>query len=211
MGQAQTFQHDPQVHKGCYPHCLPWSYQTCLFFFPLPTHLVSLRLIPFFPQTSIYISHFTNTFHDISSLGLMAHLWAPRACCPPPSQILLFCAGSFPGGSDGKESVGDVEDPGSIPRLGRSLGEENGYPLQYSCLENPMDRGACWATVRWVTESDATVATQQGHIILCVLHWIIFISQQGSDSIIYLSFTSPGPNILPHTKQVLNKYLMINK
>ena len=48
----------------------------------------------------------------------------------------------FPGGSDGKASVYDVGDPGLIPGLGRSLGEGNGNPLQYYCLENPMDRGA---------------------------------------------------------------------
>jgi len=48
----------------------------------------------------------------------------------------------FPGGSDGKVSVYDVGDLGSIPGLGRSLGEGNGNPLQYYCLENPMDRGA---------------------------------------------------------------------
>jgi len=48
----------------------------------------------------------------------------------------------FPGGSDSKGSVYNAEDPGSIPRLGRSLGEGNGNPLQYYCLENPMDRGA---------------------------------------------------------------------
>ena len=48
----------------------------------------------------------------------------------------------FPGGSDGKASVYDAGDPGSIPGLGRSLGEGNGNPLQYYCLENPMDRGA---------------------------------------------------------------------
>ena len=48
----------------------------------------------------------------------------------------------FAGGSDGKESAGNAGDPGSIPGSGRSPGEENGYPLQYSCLENPMDRGA---------------------------------------------------------------------
>ena len=47
----------------------------------------------------------------------------------------------FPGGSDGKESACSVRDWGSIPGSGRS-GEGNGYPLQYSCLENPMNRGA---------------------------------------------------------------------
>ena len=48
----------------------------------------------------------------------------------------------FPGGSDAKASVYNVGDPGSIPGSGRSPGEGNGNPLQYSCLENPMDGGA---------------------------------------------------------------------
>ena len=47
----------------------------------------------------------------------------------------------FPGGSDGKASAYNEGDPGLIPGLGRSSGEGNGNPLQYSCLENPMDRG----------------------------------------------------------------------
>ena len=47
-------------------------------------------------------------------------------------------------------STGDIRDMGSIPGLGRSPGEGNGTPLQYSCLENPMDRGAWWATVHGV-------------------------------------------------------------
>ena len=48
----------------------------------------------------------------------------------------------FPGGSDGKESACNVGDPGLIPGSGRFPGEGNSNPLQYSCLENPMDRGA---------------------------------------------------------------------
>ena len=48
----------------------------------------------------------------------------------------------FPRGSDGKESTCNVGDPGLIPGLGRSPAEGNGNPLQYHCLENPMDRGA---------------------------------------------------------------------
>ena len=48
----------------------------------------------------------------------------------------------FPGGSDGKASAYNVEDLGSIPGSGRFLGEGNGNPLQYSCLEDPMDGGA---------------------------------------------------------------------
>ena len=62
----------------------------------------------------------------------------------------------FPGVSDGKESACNAGDLGLIPGLGRSPGEGNGNPLQYSCLENPTDRGAWQATVRGVAESDTT-------------------------------------------------------
>ena len=63
-----------------------------------------------------------------------------------------------PGGSDGKESACNAGDLGSIPGLGRSPGEGNGNPLQYSCLENPMDRGAWWATVHGVTKSQTRLS-----------------------------------------------------
>ena len=59
----------------------------------------------------------------------------------------------FPGGSEDKASACNVGDLGSIPGLGRSPGEGNSKPLQYSCLENPIDRGAWWATVHGVSES----------------------------------------------------------
>ena len=59
----------------------------------------------------------------------------------------------FPGGSEVKASACNAGDLGSIPGLGRSPGEGNGNPLQYSCLENCMDRGAWWATVQGVAKS----------------------------------------------------------
>ena len=59
----------------------------------------------------------------------------------------------FPGGSDGTESACNAEDPGLIPGSGISPGEGNGKSLQYSCLENPMDRGASGATVHGVTKN----------------------------------------------------------
>ena len=64
----------------------------------------------------------------------------------------------FPGGSDGNESAYIEGDSGSIPGLGRSPGEGNGNPLQYSCLENFMDRGAWWATVQGVAKSQTQVS-----------------------------------------------------
>ena len=62
----------------------------------------------------------------------------------------------FPGSSDGKKSTYNAGDLGSIPELGRCCGEGNGYPLQYSCLENSIDRGGWQATVHGVIESDMT-------------------------------------------------------
>ena len=56
-------------------------------------------------------------------------------------------------------NAGDARDAGLIPGLGRSPGEGNGNPLQYSCLENPMDRGAWRATAHGVTEWDTTEVT----------------------------------------------------
>ena len=59
----------------------------------------------------------------------------------------LYQSLGFPGGSEVKASACNVGDPGLIPGSGRSPGEGNGNPLQCSCLENPMDRGAWWATL----------------------------------------------------------------
>ena len=63
---------------------------------------------------------------------------------------------SFPGGADGKEPACNAGDPDLIPESGRSLAEGNGYPLQYSCWNNSMDRWAWWATIHGITESDRT-------------------------------------------------------
>ena len=59
----------------------------------------------------------------------------------------------FLGGSEDKVFACNVEDLGSIPQSGKSPGDGNGNPFQYSCLENSMDRGAQWATIHRVTKS----------------------------------------------------------
>ena len=67
--------------------------------------------------------------------------------------LYLYLLLGFPGGSDGKEFACDDGYPGLIPGLGRSSGEGNGNPLQCSCLENTMDRGAWRATIHRVAQS----------------------------------------------------------
>ena len=71
--------------------------------------------------------------------------------------VVLPTNKGFPGGPAVMNLPANAGHTGSIPGSGRSPGEGNGYPLQYSCLGDPMDRGAWWATVHGVTkESDTT-------------------------------------------------------
>ena len=76
-----------------------------------------------------------------------------------------------PGGSDGKASAYNAGDLGSIPGSGRSPGEGNGNPLQYSCLENPMDGGAWWATVHGVAKSWTRLSDFT--LIMVVVTWVV--------------------------------------
>ena len=78
-----------------------------------------------------------------------------------PAELKFTLHISFPGGSHGKESSCNAGDLGLISGSGRSPGEGKGYPLQYSGLENPMDRGAWQATVHGVAESQTHLATEQ--------------------------------------------------
>ena len=80
-------------------------------------------------------------------------LWKSPWEFPPSRKGLVSLLLDFPGGSAGKKSACNAEDLGLIPGSGRSPGEGNGAPLQYSCLENPMDWGAWWATVHGVAKS----------------------------------------------------------
>ena len=76
-----------------------------------------------------------------------------RVKCSAPWDLFGTSLWGFPGGSDSKASAYNVGDLCSIPGSGRSPGEGNGNPLQYSCLENSMDGGAWWATVHGVSKS----------------------------------------------------------
>ena len=87
-----------------------------------------------------------------------------------PESRTLFNKCLLPGGSDGKASAHNAGDPGSIPGLGRSPGEGNGNPLQYSFLENPMDGGAWRATVCGVSKSQTRLSDFTFTLQLSVLH-----------------------------------------
>ena len=83
---------------------------------------------------------------------------------------------SLTGGSDGMEYAGNAGGLGSTPGLGRSPGEGNGNPLQYSCLGNPTDRAAWWATVHRVAKSQAR-RSDLTFTQLTVFHWLLFLQQ----------------------------------
>ena len=80
--------------------------------------------------------------------------------------MVVYISG-FPRGSEGKVSACNAGDPGSIPGLGRSHGEGNGNPLQYSCLENPMDGEAWWATVHGGLNVSDTTEQLSEQVYIC--------------------------------------------
>ena len=91
----------------------------------------------------------------------------------------------FPGGDSGKERLakaGDVRDMGSIHGLGRSPGEGHGNPIQYSCLENPMDRGIRWAMVHRVAKSQTRLKGLSMH----ANRWCIITAQVAQAQILAL-------------------------
>ena len=100
--------------------------------------------------------------YNFSGLHLWPLLPTPTLCAPiyihtyTHTHTHIYIYIGFPNGSGGKEfayNVADTRDMGSIPRSGRSPGGGNGNPLQYSCLENSMGRGPCWAKVQRVTKN----------------------------------------------------------
>ena len=99
---------------------------------------------------------------------ITSHMPHSTATKPPPTQnqktvlsTQMTLSTLLPGGSDSKDSACSAGDQGSIPEVGRSPGEGNGYPLQSPCLENSMDRGALQATVHGATKSWTRLRTER--------------------------------------------------
>ena len=92
----------------------------------------------------------------------------------PSAPLLSFSSlfnKGFPGGSNRKEPACNAGDLGSIPGLGRSPGEGNGNPLQDSCLENPMDRGARWAVQAISSTSEVFTVEEDFSILAPLTFW----------------------------------------
>ena len=102
----------------------------------------------------------------------------------------------FPGGWNGKESSCNAGNVGSIPGLGRSFGKGNGYPLQYSCLENLTDRGAWWATVHGVAKSQTSTQSLSRRLLLLFSRYVMSYSLQLQElKHTRLSCPSPSPGV----------------
>ena len=98
----------------------------------------------------------------------------------------------FPGGSEGKASNCNAGDLGSIPGSGRPPGEGNGNPLQYSCLENPIDRDAWWATVHGIAKSRTQLSDFTFSISFLSIHKSIkytYLCMYKHLCIVFLNFT----------------------
>ena len=134
---------------------------------------------PSFPPSPNSAVFFSPLSSKSSSLSPLYKLSDPMAEAAAPCLFMAFplpfthhpggwiyrCAApfrGFPGGSHGMESACSAGNPGSILGLERSLGEGKGYPPQYSCLENSMDRGACWAAVHGIKKSQMQLSTHTG-------------------------------------------------
>ena len=103
----------------------------------------------------------------------MTQIWYPISTSPS----------TFSGGSDGKASACSAGDLGSIPGSGRSPGEGNGNPRQYSCLENPMDAGAWWGYSPWGRKESDTTEQLYFHFSLAVIFIISCMIALRSESI----------------------------
>ena len=146
-----------------------------LFVSPQPLHTISYHTFACLWDKILSQWSFNLSFNLIPLLIRMATFCEIRSCLfffilskSCVNVLRLF----YSGGSDGKESACNAGDSGSIPWSGRSPGEGNGYPLQYSCLENPMDCRVHGVTKSWTQLSDFHFPPGKPSGYLCLCIWM---------------------------------------
>ena len=112
------------------------------------------------------------------------------------SVIYLFLI-SFPGGSDSEESAFNTVEPGLISGSGRSPGEGNGNPLQYSCLENSIGRGIWWATVHGVAKSWTRLSNQTFTFRELLYNIVLISAVQQHESAVSIHTSPPSRISIP--------------
>ena len=127
----------------------------CFHCFPIYFPSMSLMLL-----LSVLVYQSSKAFQPFSIRALWLFLFINYQIIEWP----IHCFG-FPGGASDKASARDIRDVGLIPGLGRSPGGGHGNPLKYSCLENPMDRGAWGAIVRRVPKSQTQLKWLSTHTV----------------------------------------------
>ena len=128
LGQEDPLEEEMATHSSVLAWRIPWTEE--------PGRLQSMGLLRVGHDWTTSLSFYTTKYWNILNIDKV-----------------IWWNWDFPGGSDNKEFTCRAEDLSSIPGSGRSPGEGNGHPLQYSGLENPMGRGAWWAAVHGFTKS----------------------------------------------------------
>ena len=154
-------------NKSVFFHTLPCDTFLCLFFPPYLANSMHWEILCVAFSSSLHWEalvwiNFQNIALPLESLysvlnkGNCRHCFSTGGAGGHIPVVKLFVG--FPDGSDRKESACNAGDPGLIPGSERSPGDGGGYPLQYSCLENPMNREARQATVHGVTKSQTRLS-----------------------------------------------------
>ena len=182
---------------------------------PSPSnHLILCRPLLLLPSVFSSIKVFSNESVlciRCQSIGP----WASASVLPMNIQDWFPLQYSFPGGSEVKVSASNARDLGLIPGSGRSPGEGNGNPLQYSCVENPMDGGAWWATVHRVAKSWTWLSNLTFNYSALLYNWMVWSSCSLGTHKSLLQQHSPKASMLWHsalfTVQLSHPYMTTGK